>query len=92
MTLNDRLAAYFMERPGAMVNARDLLPIAGFAGWRTRLSELRHPPYNMDIRNVPGTFRASDGQVYRTSHYVYHPPAVNQVSPDPWSLTAQERA
>lgn len=88
MRLNDRLAAYFMERPGAMVNAKDLLPIAGFGGWRTRISELRHPPYNMDIRNVPGLFRASDGQVYRTSHYVYQPPATSQLVPLSMEVTA----
>jgi len=50
-TLNDRLAAYFRSRAGEWVNAHDLLPVAGFAAWRTRLSELRKPPYAMPIEN-----------------------------------------
>lgn len=51
MSLCDRLADYFRSRPDQWIDARQLLPIAGFAAWRTRLSELRKPPYNLDIRN-----------------------------------------
>lgn len=35
----------------ARIDAHELLAIAGFAAWRTRLSELRKPPYNMRIEN-----------------------------------------
>lgn len=51
MTLNDRLAEFFKARPHQWVHARHLLPIAGFAAWRTRLSELRRAPYSMPIEN-----------------------------------------
>ena len=38
---NLKLRAFFAERPGRWVNARDLEPIAGRQAWRTRVSELR---------------------------------------------------
>ena len=46
-----KLARYFMAREGEWVNARELLPIAGFAAWRSRLAELRFAPYAMKIEN-----------------------------------------
>ena len=68
ITLTDRLAAYFRVRAGEWVNARDLLTVAGFAGWRTRVSNLRYPPYNMVITNRPRTVNG-----YRVSEYRYLP-------------------
>lgn len=41
MTLNDRLAAYFRAHPNQWLDGRDLARIAGYAGWRTRVSNLR---------------------------------------------------
>ena len=38
---NLKLRAFFAERPGQWINARDLEPIAGRQAWRTRVSELR---------------------------------------------------
>mgnify|MGYP001586515420 CR=1 FL=1 len=46
-----KLARYFIAREGEWVNARELLPIAGFAAWRSRLAELRFAPYSMRIEN-----------------------------------------
>ena len=69
-TLNDRLAAYFRSRAGEWVNAHDLLPVAGFAAWRTRTSELRKPPYNMQIDN-----RVAIVNGYKRSFYRYVPAA-----------------
>ena len=46
-----KLARYFEAREGQWVDARELLPIAGFAGWRTRISNLRKAPYRMVITN-----------------------------------------
>lgn len=51
LSLTARLAAYFRVREGEWVNARELLNVAGFAGWRTRVSDLRKPPYRMTIEN-----------------------------------------
>lgn len=50
-TFNQMLALHFKQHAGEWIDARTLLPIAGFAGWRTRCSELRRAPYCMDIRN-----------------------------------------
>ena len=60
ITLTDRLAAYFRVRAGEWINARDLLTVAGFAGWRTRVSNLRYPPYNMVIENRTRRVRVRD--------------------------------
>ena len=66
VTLTDRLAAHFRVRAGEWINARDLLNVAGFAGWRTRVSNLRYPPYNMMIVNRSRTVNG-----YRVSEYRY---------------------
>lgn len=67
-SLTDRLAAYFRAHPDEWVDAHVLLGIAGFAGWRTRCSELRHAPYFMTIEN-----RTRRGQGYTESCYCYQP-------------------
>ena len=46
-----RLARYFLAREGQWVNARELLTVAGFAAWRSRLAELRFAPWSMKIEN-----------------------------------------
>lgn len=51
VSLAAKLAEYFKARPGQWIDARDLLNVAGFGGWRTRISELRHAPYFMTIEN-----------------------------------------
>lgn len=51
VSLTDRLAAYFTARPNQWIDARELLAVAGFGGWRTRISNLRYPPYAMVIEN-----------------------------------------
>ena len=50
-TLNDRLATFFKAWPNQWIDARELLNIGGFAGWRTRVSDLRRRPYHMQIEN-----------------------------------------
>lgn len=50
-TLTDRLADYFRLRRGVWIDGRQLAQIAGYAAWRTRLSELRRAPYSMVIEN-----------------------------------------
>lgn len=46
-----RLAAFFRVRPGKWIDGQELAQIAGVYGWRTRVSELRRPPYGMGIEN-----------------------------------------
>lgn len=72
VTLNDRLAEYFKARPNQDIDARDLLPIAGFAGWRSRVAELRFPPYSMVIENKWKTVDTPNGR-RRVSWYRYVP-------------------
>ena len=78
MTLIARLAAYFKARPNEWVDARALLSVAGFGGWRTRVSDLRRRPYDMDIRNKVST-RLVNGVRITDSHYQYVPAA--QIAP-----------
>lgn len=71
-TLSDRLADFFRARPGVWVDGRVLSEIGGCYAWRTRLSELRRPPFNMDIRNRQRRVRRPDGRgTYTVSEYYY---------------------
>ncbi len=80
MSLCQQLAAYFEARPNRWIDARHLLPIAGYAAWRTRLSQLRRPPYNMTIENTWSDVENQDGTKYRHSMYRYVPAAVPRPS------------
>ena len=71
----DKLAVFLKQRPNVWIDARELLSVAGFAAWRTRLSELRKPPYNMQIDN-----RTRRVASYTESCYRYVPPAQAQES------------
>jgi hypothetical protein len=46
-----RLAAFLRSRPGVWLDGRELATVGGAYGWRTRISDLRRPPYNMNIEN-----------------------------------------
>lgn len=50
-TLCARVATFFESRPGEWIDGRELATVAGCYGWRTRVSEIRKPPYGLDIRN-----------------------------------------
>lgn len=41
MTMNDKLAAYFLARPGVWLDGRELATVAGAYAWRSRCSDLR---------------------------------------------------
>jgi hypothetical protein len=45
------LAQFFRERPGRWIDGRELAAIAGAYAWRTRISDLRRPPFSMHIVN-----------------------------------------
>lgn len=84
MTLNEKLAAFFRQHQGEWIDARRLLPIAGFAGWRTRVSDLRKPPYSMTIEN-----RWTDNGEYRVSEYRYIGEAFVLTPPEDHAQTTQ---
>ncbi len=67
-----KLAAFFEARPGQWINARDL-EFAGRQAWRTRVSELRHQPFNMDIPNRQRRVMGTDGAPYTVSEYRFVP-------------------
>ena len=75
-----QLAVYFAARPGQHISALDLMSLGGWCSWRTRISELRKPPYNMDIRNETRTQRRADGSPYKASFYLYVPAAERQIA------------
>jgi len=63
-----QLAAFFRARPLEWVDGQQLASIAGAYGWRTRVSELRKPPFGM---NIPNRLRRARGRVI--SEYSYQP-------------------
>lgn len=75
MSLNDRLEAHFKAHPGEWWHARELLAIAGFGGWRSRISNLRFAPYSMQIENQVTRRTLPDGTRITDSYYRYRPPA-----------------
>lgn len=64
-TMTDRVAAIFKSRPNEWIDARDVLHAGGFGGWRTRVSELRYPPYSMQIENRTRKVRGLTESHYR---------------------------
>jgi len=47
-TQTERVAAYFLARPGRWIPGPELVKL-GYGGWRTEISRLRHPPWNLPI-------------------------------------------
>lgn len=50
-SLAARLAAFFTTQPNTWIDGRRLAAIAGAYAWRTRVSDLRRPPFSMVIEN-----------------------------------------
>lgn len=51
MSMTERLAELFSLRPNEWIDGHSLGHVAGGYAWRTRVSELRHAPFNMTIEN-----------------------------------------
>ena len=49
MTNLQRTARFFRQHRRRYISAFVLMRIAGMLGWRTRLSDLRKPPYSMNV-------------------------------------------
>lgn len=78
VTLCDQLAAYFRQHEGEWVDGRDLSRVGGYAAYRTRISELRHAPYFMQIKNRTrratvldkgGVYAISESRPFTISEY-----------------------
>jgi hypothetical protein len=68
-SINDRMADYFQMFPNQWLDVANLASIGGLGGWRSRLAELRFPPFSMPIENRQG--RWPDGR--RRSQYRFTP-------------------
>jgi hypothetical protein len=79
MTLVAALAAYFQQRPNQWVPAERLLEVAGSYAWRTRISDLRRPPYGMIIENEWHT-ETFMGRSYRVTRYRFVPSGKGNLS------------
>lgn len=64
----DFFAAFFRHRPNTWISALELMNERACLSFRTRLSDLRYPPYAMDIQN-----RQEVVQGKRYSFYRYVP-------------------
>jgi hypothetical protein len=63
------LAAHFSARPGQWIDGRELGQIAGAYAWRSRVSDLRHQPYNLTIENRQRKEQTILGELYTVSEY-----------------------
>ncbi len=74
MTLNDRLEAFFKERPLQWIDGKQLAEVAGGYAWRSRVSDLRTQgglKIDNRVRVVkPGMYGAPGSKV---SEYRYTP-------------------
>jgi hypothetical protein len=68
MSLCQRLADYFAQRPGQWVDGRLLATVAGNYAWRSRVSDLR-TRHGLTVENRQRTMRSSTGRKYKVSEY-----------------------
>ena len=74
VTMAGQLAALFRARPNVWLDGvRDLAPVGGIYAWRSRLTDLRRPPFTMQIRNRQRRVRAMDGRRITISEYRFEP-------------------
>lgn len=82
-SLNDKLAAYFLARPNAWIDGKELATIAGGYGWRTRVSDLRKRGMTIENRQRTKTiaqpYISGELACWKISEYRYVP-AVSQPS------------
>lgn len=67
-----KLAMHFEQHPGEWIDGRVLATIAGTYGWRSRVSNIRKPPFRMEIENRVRTVTVN-GDTFKVSEYRYVP-------------------
>ena len=70
-SLLDRMGRYFLAHPNVLIRHRELAAEFGCGGWRSRVSDLRHAPYYLDIQNRQWDVYDLAGKRYRMSAYIY---------------------
>lgn len=73
VSLVERLADLFRSRRGEWIDGLDLSRVAGRYAWRSRVSDLRKPPFNMPIANRQRRVIGAAGQTVTLSEYRYEP-------------------
>ena len=88
ITRAEQLAEFFRRSPGRWHDARELFGVAGAYGWRSRISDLRRSPFNLDIRNRQRTIRQAGGRPFVVSEYrLVLPPSSPADASNSWELT-----
>lgn len=72
-TMAGRLAEFFRARPGEWIDGRVVADVAGAYAWRTRISDLRRPPFAMAVENRQRRVERPDGSTFTVSEYRYLP-------------------
>ena len=54
------VAEFFKSQPERWIDGRELANVGGYAGWRTRISDVRRAPFNLHIENRQRRVKASD--------------------------------
>jgi hypothetical protein len=70
LSLVERLAALFRSQPNEWIDGRVLARTAGYAAWRTRVSDLRRQPFAMTMVNRQRHVRV-DGRHFTISEYKF---------------------
>ncbi len=95
LTLNEQLAAFFRRHPNQWIDsAAELAHIAGRNAWRTRVSDLRRPPFSMRIENRVRRTAGIGGRRVTISEYRFVPnsiPAKSGTVEAPLRPTRSER-
>jgi hypothetical protein len=65
----DQLADFFRDHPNEWIDGKVLASLAGGYAWRTRVSDVRRPPYSLTIENRQRRVRTAAGSTYIVSEY-----------------------
>ena len=63
-----RVARLLLSKRGQWVDGREIAKVGGYAGYRTRLSNLRKAPWWLDVRNRVRTVTNGD-RTFKVSEY-----------------------
>jgi hypothetical protein len=71
------VAAYFEARPNRWLDGREIQQVAGAYAWRTRISDARRHPYNLNIKNRQRRIKTASGES-TVSEYMFVPVVVTE--------------
>lgn len=72
-SLTEQVADLFQSQPREWISMQRLAEVGGTGGWRTRVSNLRYPPFQMVIENRHFRKGLGDGRVVTVSEYRFIP-------------------